>query len=289
MATQYLHIDYATLRFSSLRELLEIIGDELTPEPAEPAYMHGYDSLRRLPFGGRIYLSGATPSVLVQLPGAFCVGLTGLLYRLLFAAERCSRIDIAADNELGTVLPDLIEGARAGRVVGIRSWRVLESNSGRTVYLGSRQSAVFVRCYDRRGVDRCEVEVKGEGANLAVKLLKAGSNLGEIMAGALAKINLVISGGVNRARAAVVESWAAFKMKLGTARAKVRPSAKVTTAAGTLQWLRGSVASSLCTLFEVCGPDLLSQLLAAPRDPRKVDRFTKELQAIGPKSFGLAV
>lgn len=93
------------------------------------------------------------------------------------------------------------------------------SKTGETFYLGSRQSDVFLRVYNKaleqKNYDlpwvRWELEIKGAKADLFVKALENADSIGSIVIGVLSRyvrfINLDDS---NRSRCSVFEKWASF-------------------------------------------------------------------------------
>lgn len=89
-------------------------------------------------------------------------------------AGKCkiARIDIAFDLAAGSpTIAELFSEHQAGRVVcRAREYQYIQSPSGNTLYLGSRTSGTFVRCYDSRGFTRVEYEFKGTRAQQVAEL-----------------------------------------------------------------------------------------------------------------------
>jgi len=257
-------VDYATLRFPSLASLVEVAGD-LGLTDWTDRNVHGYDAVATGAFGCRAFLRRETGAVLLQLPGTFCESAAGSLWKLLYAADGCSRLDLCEDLALGSVVPQLIERAQAGGVVGCKVWKVVASSSGSTVYLGSRQSSVMMRCYDRRGVDRVEVELKDELAGSVWRYLITGGNVAAALSTMAGRFRAVVSSGVNRSRAAVCDFWRDMVAAFGGRKASISLPRPVPSLERSRAWLMRSVAPLLATMFDFEGASLISDILNARR------------------------
>lgn len=255
-------IDYATLRFRSLDD---IPADLMAWGPYVDRSLHGYDRMASGPFGSRLYVSTETGAALVQLPGTFCESAKSALWALLYAADSCSRIDLCEDLALGSFVPALMERARAGAVVGCKVWKCIESTTGQTVYLGSRQSSIMVRGYDQRGVDRLEVECKEDAAENVWKYLTHGGHCAAALRGLLDRFKAVEVGGVNRSRAAVCAFWRDLLGAIGDRVATIARSKPFKSLERSREWLMRSVAPLLSTMFDYEGPSLLVDILNSRR------------------------
>jgi DNA relaxase NicK len=189
-------IDAVTLVFpdgTDPRHIMESVGGEFEDGVGRYNYASGARS-STVP-GVSVYWDGrvAGMGVCLQLMGEGCRWLEESRDWSEFASwavglgGRCSRLDICVDETSGTVtVPDLIEMRRRGDV-SYRggSWRVVEDHGRRgsaaTLYLGSRQSTVMLRCYDKGaqlGVSsytRFEFEFKGARARAVFPLVARGA------------------------------------------------------------------------------------------------------------------
>lgn len=115
--------------------------------------------------------------------------------------------------------------------------------TGHTLYLGSRQSEVMLRVYDkqleqnkkaekeedmiREAWVRWELELKNDRANMAVDLLIQRKELGEIVMGILSNyVKIVVLDDSNRSRCSVLPLWEKFIDAVGKLRLFVQQSAK---------------------------------------------------------------
>lgn len=152
--------------------------------PYSVAYSH--------PSGGIVAMYNPTlPHALIEISGRGCDMLTlsgGMMDVLNSVKNRVTRIDIASD-----ILTDVrpIEFASMRSTGRFKSKSVIESESGETVYLGSRTSNRYVRVYrynaphERHMFLRIEYVVKAEDAKILARTLLAediraiSANLGE--------------------------------------------------------------------------------------------------------------
>lgn len=273
----YARIDYLTARFDSLESALIALGPDVELGASRRSAMHGYDSAHPGPFGLLIFTSAEVDRVLVRLPGQFCEAAAGIVWRVMEAASTVTRLDICADFEAGRFVDKLREAVLEGRVTTIKSYQAITSNQGRTVYLGSRQSSIFVRAYDRRGVDRLEVEVKEDAADTLARFLLSGGSVGAALVGLLAKIRPVKRSGSNRSYLPALSWWAEMMAELGTVPDRLRAALAVRVPKSIdrrIDWLRSQVGPTLATLFDLRGADLLADLLGSRRklDLIKLDR-----------------
>jgi len=152
----------------------------------------GYPYSLRDPDSGITVFYGGTPEMGVHyvLPGAACQ--RGHAERILGLAyvqwHKFSRLDIAWDIRDGLLVADLAAAAQRGALVtDARGWALLTGTSGSTLYIGSRKSERYLRCYDKRAEQglttgpawtRLELECKGDRANaIAGALVAHGLNI----------------------------------------------------------------------------------------------------------------
>lgn len=123
--------------------------------------------------------------------GQGCAVLGDAVYDLLsLNADRITRVDVAWDMGQHSISP--VE--HAGKISG-RTKAVMESDSGETLYIGSRTSDAFVRMYqykephERAGNTRIEAEFKRSYCLPVVEALTTGNSAG-VAAWVARKVNL---------------------------------------------------------------------------------------------------
>lgn len=165
-----------------------------------------------------------------------------LLVRLQNENANFTRLDLAIDNVDGGLCLDKLETAirekhtrtkcRKSRKIEELALTGEEQNLGKTIYLGSPQSRLKIRFYDKAAEQqlnghwvRCELQCMSERAQEAVKHLLNRVEVGTLAASALnnyfAVINLDDS---NKTRCSLQDWWAAWilsteKLKLSTMKA----------------------------------------------------------------------
>lgn len=166
----------------------------------------------------------------VRIPGQACehLGLVTLLSLGTLLNLKVTRLDAAIDYCPFT--PEhLFEARRRGLIrthAQQGGWK--DSPEGNTFELGSRKSDVFLRCYDRRGYTRTELELKRGHAQefLAGLMARDVSEFPALFLGALrAHVDFVDPGACsNISRAPLLPFWRAFvgmfeRVRLAPARA----------------------------------------------------------------------
>jgi len=148
-------------------------------------------SLREPDSGITVYYGGAVEmGIHYVLPGAACRnGRAEHILRLAHTAwHKFSRIDIAWDIHDGLLVSDLADAVERGALVtSARGWSLLTGTSGSTLYIGSRASERYLRCYDKRAEQgltsgpawtRLELECKGhQAAAIAGALVMHGLSI----------------------------------------------------------------------------------------------------------------
>ncbi len=131
---------------------------------------------------------------------------------------------------------------------------------GRTIYLGSRQSEVMLRVYDKmlernRKIEdekerllepwvRWELELKNQRANIAADMLVKSKSLGEVVTGILNNyVRIIIPDDSNRSRCSLHPLWAEFVETIKKLRLYVEKAGK--TIKEKRSWLVRSVLPTL--------------------------------------------
>lgn len=101
-----------------------------------------------------------------------------LLHDTVAAGNRVTRLDLAIDIMAGDPLDVWVAAGRGEVLTTLRKRTMVTSDTGITVYLGSRSSDRFVRVYDKAGQlglpgpwVRVELELKGDAANGIARFL----------------------------------------------------------------------------------------------------------------------
>jgi DNA relaxase NicK len=165
-----------------------------------------------------------------------------LIDRLLSLGAKVSRLDLASDLVGKHInLEEWYQKVRNGdAVTNARRHRLVQSESGSTLYIGSRSSERFLRIYDKagqEGVDmdwfRAELELKGGAAKGVARYLQQKRSLEEVPA---------IINAFFRLRCSDWNDW------METDHAAVIYSTK--TRSNTADWLLNSVAPALARYLE---------------------------------------
>lgn len=141
--------------------------------------------------------------------------------------------------------------ARKGREhVRVHAW--MSSPSGDTIYMGSRKSTAFARCYDERGFTRLELELKGSRAAAAAELLF--ETLDVFGATALGLVRDFVDfvdkdSSANRSRCDLLPYWHDFVGSVSRMRVQIgqRPQPSLDRIS---DWIWGQVSPSLA-LYEM--------------------------------------
>ena len=104
------------------------------------------------------------PPVMVDCPGTACTFLGLERLRVLFCNAVLSRADVAFDG--APITPSeaakLVESGNVRCRSQKRNFiKSISGHDGDTLYIGSRTSERFMRCYDKHGFTRFELEFKG--------------------------------------------------------------------------------------------------------------------------------
>lgn len=231
---------------------------------------NGYTHRVRGPFG--MVADVGEGRALVQCNGRFWASLENwraTAIGLLHAAIRVNRCDLCRDYELGDVVPELRVAVLEGRVSGSHNYRVMGNGKGQTVYMGSRQSDVMLRCYDCRGVDRVELEVKGDTLARVVDLFLAKGRFDEAFSALIGRWRVHQKGGSHRTHSPALEWWQKICACWAGLVAPVRAVRVELSSERVKAWLERAVVPSLREAVDVFGLEwLLSRLEAAPASGR---------------------
>lgn len=145
-----------------------------------------------------------------------------------------TRLDLAIDDKFEPfyTLPELQTVLEEQRFVSkFRSWRLVKDSTtsgdltGATLYLGSRQSDIMLRIYDKqleqiaKGVEgaanvpwvRWEFELKNEYANIALTDILNGIDVGSLCFGILSNyLRIIVVDDSNKSRCSTDEVWSSF-------------------------------------------------------------------------------
>jgi Replication initiation factor len=132
----------------------------------QPHGGYGYKQCWRGFKGISVYTTPGRADKYIQISGDGCeaLGTNGVAtFAAALSLVPTSRLDVAWDVQ-GFTPQDMLEWWEAGNVVSrahrdSMEWR--RNRKGRTLYIGSRTSNRFLRCYDMRGPTRIELECKG--------------------------------------------------------------------------------------------------------------------------------
>lgn len=210
------------------------------------------------------------PSVMIDVPGSACeaIGLDGL--RTLAAVGRTARADLAYDG-CPFSPADWAHFARTGGVRSrARTRRYVETlagDGGNTFYLGSRQSDVLLRVYDRRESDsgvRVELQLSGSAAH-SLELLwgQSDDEFRRLAVGLLRSVVELVdptTGSGNISRAESLTSWSAWLEGLEAVKLWTKPRV-IDCLERVEDWLTHQISAMLAT-YAAAGrslPDLIER------------------------------
>ena len=227
----------------------------------------------------RVYANLERPDmgVMVEIGGEACEALgTGEIANIHSMLRlRCARLDLAHDGCPFT--PEMVREAwRAGDVRSRakvprnarpdRQWRKStwsESAEGDLFTMGSRQSTQYARCYDRRGVTRFELELKGKAAEVAANQLlharlEAVEGFASESLGWVRRFADFVdqASSCHTSRRVLLRWWADFVQLAAVARVTLAPR-RVRTLEQVRCWVDYQVAPSLALLYEGYGSEVV--------------------------------
>lgn len=139
----YQHDIIATIRDSipSFDYLLNCLPDAWDEGQGRPPY--SWSQVQR---GIRIFFGFNTPTALVEISGIGCDTLRDFgIMEKMFQETDMSRIDIAFDVKCDTYPSEIVSNHMTGNKM--RSRQTIISDTGETVYIGSRKSDRYLRIY----------------------------------------------------------------------------------------------------------------------------------------------
>lgn len=161
----------------------QALGQNVEWQPDAP--LHGYTdrfTARDIP-GASVMFSPEREDMGIHVVLSGCAlrvisGEEALKYAA-YANGRVTRLDVALDVGARFDFRGLYDAARAGLLdTKARKSSVIESDSGTTVYIGSRSSESMLRVYDKAAeagltspLTRLELEIKGQKANAVAQYL----------------------------------------------------------------------------------------------------------------------
>lgn len=212
--------------------------------------------MQETPFGPGLYMD-------------ICV-LKELLYHIKNIGH-VTRLDLAIDDKENPyyTLPELQSVLEEQRFVSkFRSWRLVKDSTtsgelvGATLYLGSRQSDIMLRIYDKqleqiaKGVEaaaetpwiRWEMELKNEYANMALTDLLEGVDVGSLCFGILSNyFRIIVLDNSNKSRCSMDEKWREFLGEVSKVRLFVVQAPP--TLADKREWVLKQVAPTITGLI----------------------------------------
>jgi hypothetical protein len=167
-----LALRFGRMGYKSAYQAVELPGLMVLCDPGEPDTM---------------------PSVCLVVPGESCEALGWQRLQALSAPFKPTRVDLAFDDfpfspsEVKALILNGSVRTRAQRHTVKYHEDFAKTDEGslepsQTVSLGSRGSSAFFRCYNSRGFNRGELELKGERAVAAYELLQSPLDLAREMA-----------------------------------------------------------------------------------------------------------
>lgn len=278
--------------------------------------MHGYNTHHVTAAGVKILSDGnADMGVHVIISGQTCQRLSevqAFVKNVLDEFGKFTRVDLAVDEYTGKLpLVKMIKKCKKGECSScLRSWSVIESglisdgsSTGRTLYLGSRESDVMARAYDKwlqlrskgypknllpKSWIRFELEIKGAAAINTAKLIAAGElSLSEITFGLIKRyVNFKDAKGPRKDRWKVSEWWADW---LGSVSAlSVAKSKPVTTIERRMKWFRKQCAPSMVMVMDCHGSEYMTELWKAG-NLRITDKQQQEVETYKKKRTAVAL
>jgi hypothetical protein len=218
------------------------------------------------------------PRVCIVVPGESCEALGWQGLQALSAPFKPTRVDLAFDDfpfSPGEVKALILNGSvrtRAQRhtVKWHEDYSEIEAGLiAETVSLGGRGSSAFFRCYNSRGFDRGELELKGPRAEAAYELLQSPLHLAREMA--IGFIRAFVDfvdplSSSNKSRQAPLTRWLFWYLKVQKAVVELPPR-PVQTLERVWTWFDKQLASMVAVLSESDSSRFNASLVGA-RDRR---------------------
>lgn len=199
------------------------------------------------------------PPVCVVVPGEACEALGWQRLQALSAPFKPTRVDLAFDDfpfspaEVKSLIRAGSVRSRAQRHT--LKWYEDDSNGvglGETVTFGGRASSAFLRCYNSRGFNRGELELKGPRAEAAYELLQSPLDLAREMAISFMRafVDFVDPlSSSNKSRQAPLSRWLFWYLKVQKAIVELPPR-PVQTLERVWTWFDKQLVSMVAVLSE---------------------------------------
>lgn len=182
-----------------------------------------------------------------------------------------TRLDLAIDDKVNPyfMLPELQSILEERRFVSkFRSWRLVKDSTtsgelvGATLYLGSRQSDIMLRIYDKqleqiaKGIEgaggipwiRWELELKNEYANIVLTDMLNGVDVGSLCFGILSTyLRIIVLDNSNKSRCSMDEKWREFLGEISKVQLFVMQAPP--TLADKQEWVLKQVAPTITGLI----------------------------------------
>lgn len=193
------------------------------------------------------------------------------LFQVIKNIGHVTRLDLAIDDKENPyyTLPELQSILEEQRFVSkFRTWRLVKDSTtagelvGATLYLGSRQSDIMLRIYDKqleqiaKGIEaaadtpwiRWEMELKNEYANIALMDLLEGKDVGSLCFGILSNyFRIIVLDDSNKCRCSIEETWKEFLGEVSQIRLFVMQ--EPTTLADKREWVLKQCAPTITGLI----------------------------------------
>lgn len=259
----------ATVPFESeldVQTVLGFIGEELQGASwtVLDHGVNGYTKRYTTLFGLRVYVNPSRPEMGIHMiaDGECCdaIGFNHLRRICMGLQMRATRMDLAVDNcdfspaqlrhewyrdNVRTACKPARNALPGREGVGTCSW--YSSPTGDTFTMGSRQATAFARCYNERGFNRFELELKGERANKVASVLFNEPEMGVETTMSIVRdfVDFVdAASDANRSRCVLLPFWQDFVEQAGRASIRLDPKPEPTIDR-TIDWIEGQVARSL--------------------------------------------
>ncbi len=181
----------------------------------------------------------------------------------------CTRIDLAVDDIHRQLCHQtIINATKAKEGIGFNRGKTIDSyggsNSGITVYCGSRRSPKFARFYQKDEFDRFEIEYKQQYASaiFADYLADSSPTSAYLLSGILRNsISFAFKPDSNLSRSIERDWWVSFRERIFGSNDKISVSKPRPSLDRTLKWIHRSVTKALLLMGEALGQINKSKLL----------------------------
>ncbi len=268
-----LHWLTATSQAVSVVDAVSFISDYLGHMPEHQEFgLFGYTSTWEWVGGLKLFDNEKRPEMGICLyaPGDTCEhhGFDRLSYIYQSLQFTATRVDLAADNcpfepsklyyhwkrDHVRTQARPMKTAQPKRA-HLRTHNWLSSPDGDTLYMGSRASTQFARCYNSRGATRFEMELKKERASQVMEALNSGAHMASVFGSVVRQFCAFVKlDDEKRERCTHLPFWAKFDRMLDDAELVTRLDPRPErTIERLVDWIEGQVAPSLAVYEMVKG------------------------------------